>query len=76
MGFSQAEVARRLNLKCSNMVSRWERGQAIPNGKYLLMLSVLYKTLPNELYYELVKEYQKSLFPSEGIVISDIVDDL
>ncbi len=47
------------------MVSRWEKGFAIPNGEHLLKLSILYKTLPNELYYELVREYQRDLFPAE-----------
>lgn len=65
MGLSQTEVARKLKLRCSNMISRWEKGQAMPNGEYLLKLSILYKTLPHELYYELVREYQKDLYPDE-----------
>lgn len=65
MGLSQKEVASRLKLKCSSMVSRWEQGKDMPNGDYLLMLSILYKTLPNELYRERVYEHQKLLFPTE-----------
>ena len=65
MGFSQEEVKKRLNLKSTSMISRWERGITMPSGDNLLKLSVLYKALVNELYYELSKEYQLVLFPEE-----------
>jgi transcriptional regulator with XRE-family HTH domain len=61
MGFSQSQVAKILGLRYSNMVSRWEDGLHFPSAEYLLKLSVLYKTLPNELYYEVVREYKNSL---------------
>lgn len=65
MGFSQEEIKKRLNLKSTSMISRWERGITMPSGDNLVKLSVLYKTLVNELYYDLSKEYQLELFPEE-----------
>jgi len=64
-GFSQEEVRKHLRLTSASVVSRWENGITMPNGEYLLQLSILYKTLVNELYYELGKEYQQVLFPEE-----------
>jgi len=49
------------------MISRWERGVTMPSTENLLKLSILYKTLVNELYYHLGKEYQQELFPQEKL---------
>lgn len=65
MGFQQKEVAYRLGLENTAMISRWEKGLAMPSGENLLKLSKLYKTLVNELYYELGKEYERELYPEE-----------
>lgn len=49
------------------MVCRWERGISMPTGEQLLKLSILYRVLPTELYFEAVKEYEKELVDiSEG----------
>lgn len=66
MGFRQAEVAKLLGLKNPSMISRWEQGHIMPRADYLIKLSILYKTLVNELYSELSEEYQKELFPDEN----------
>jgi len=65
MGYSQEDVRKYLKLKSTGMISRWERGATMPSGKNLLKLSVLYKTVVNNLYYTLSKEYQGVLFPVE-----------
>ena len=69
MGFSQEAVKKHLKLKSTAMISRWERGVTMPSGENLLKLSILYKTLVNELYYTLSKEYQSDLFPAERNII-------
>ena len=66
MGFSQEEIKKHLKLKSTSMISRWEHGQSMPNGRNLLKLSVLYKTLVNDLYYSLSKELQTELFSAEA----------
>jgi transcriptional regulator with XRE-family HTH domain len=65
MGFSQEDVRRELKLSSTSIISKWERGLVMPSADNLLKLSVLYKTLANELYYELGKEIQHELFPHE-----------
>lgn len=65
MGLSQSEVAQKLRHNTTNMISRWERGLAVPSLENVLKLSVIYKTLVNELFYDNMLEYQKELFPDE-----------
>lgn len=60
-GYTQKEVAVLLGVADTAMISRWERGLTMPSGEHLLKLSKLYKTLVNELYYELGKEYEQEL---------------
>lgn len=66
MGFQQKDVAEKLGLTDTAMISRWEQGVSMPSGENLLKLSILYKTLVNELYNELIKEYQQELFNEDN----------
>ncbi len=66
MGYTQAGVMRKLKLQSTSMISRWERGETMPNSDNLLKLSVLYKTLVNDLYSALGTVYQIELFPEEA----------
>jgi len=66
MGYSQAAIMRKLKLKSTAMISRWERGEIMPSSDNLLKLSLLYKTLVNELYYERGIELLTELFPNEA----------
>jgi transcriptional regulator with XRE-family HTH domain len=68
MGLSQGEVKERLKLKSTAMISRWEKGITMPSGDNLLQLSTLYKTLVNQLYYDLAQHYQQELYPNESRV--------
>lgn len=61
MGYSQTDVAQKLNFKSSAIISRWERGTTLPSLENVLRLSVLYKTLVNELFWDLFTEYRKVL---------------
>ena len=65
MGFSQEAIKKHLKLQSTSMISRWESGTTMPSSRNLLKLSLLYKTLVNELYYTLSKELQAELFPAE-----------
>ena len=57
---------RKLKLNSTSMISRWEQGKTMPSAENLLKLSILYKTLVNELYYELGTTFQMELFPEEA----------
>lgn len=65
MGLSRGTVARLLGHKSTDLISRWERGKALPSLENVLKLSVIYKTLVNELFYDHIREYQKGLFPKD-----------
>jgi len=56
MGYSQADVAKQLGMKRTNRISEWERGDALPSLINLLKLSIIYRTIPTDLYFELFQE--------------------
>lgn len=56
MGFSRKQVRQALGLQTTSHISEWERGERLPSVINLLKLSVLYKTLPDSLVYELRQE--------------------
>lgn len=56
-GLTQREVSKILGVRQSS-VSAWENGEVLPNLTNLLKLSILYKALCNDLYFELLKKYQ------------------
>ncbi|MBS1631485.1 MAG: helix-turn-helix transcriptional regulator [Bacteroidetes bacterium] len=67
MCLSQTDVARKLNLKSTAMISRWERGISLPSLDNALKLSVLYKTLVNELFWYLFVDHRDKLLQKEEI---------
>jgi len=60
MGYSQREAAKLIGVSPSRL-SQWERGLKMPSVKNLLKLSILYHTLPDELYYDLRKSLVKEV---------------
>ena len=49
---SQKKVAAILGLQQTSCISRWEKGLCLPGTEYLFRLSLLYKTLPSNLYFD------------------------
>ena len=65
----QLQIARLLGLNSARPVSQWEQGKAMPSVGNLIKLSLIYHTLPHELYPELfdhlreeIKEKELNLF--------------
>lgn len=52
-GFSQGEIAKKLGLNSTTLISRWELGEAYPDLKNAMKLSCIYKTLVDQLFPEL-----------------------
>lgn len=52
-GYSQGEIAKKLGLHSTTLVSRWELGEAYPDLKNAMKLSCIYKTLVDQLFPEL-----------------------
>jgi transcriptional regulator with XRE-family HTH domain len=65
MGYKQKQVARLLGLYSTSPLSEWENGITIPSSRYLIKLSVLYRTHVHELYPEYVQEVRESLHSKE-----------
>ncbi len=61
IGLSQKDVAQIINLKGLHQLSKWENGTSFPRLENLLKLSALYRTLVNELYFELFKQIRNEL---------------
>jgi transcriptional regulator with XRE-family HTH domain len=63
-GYQQAEAAGILEVDPSEL-SRWERGVTIPTLDNLFKLSVLYRTLPQELFPDQFKEMRSKILHNE-----------
>jgi transcriptional regulator with XRE-family HTH domain len=53
-GLSQTEVARILGVKNSVMISRWEKGLALPSPMNIFKLAAIYRTMTDALYTDLL----------------------
>jgi len=53
LGLRQEDVAMQLGIECTDRLSHWEKGKAMPNVVNLLKLSILYDTAPEKLYAKL-----------------------
>ncbi|HEY8784810.1 MAG TPA: helix-turn-helix transcriptional regulator [Mucilaginibacter sp.] len=65
MGYKQKEVAKLLGLYSTSPLSEWENGANMPSSRYLIKLSILYRTYVNELYPEYFQEVRESLHSKE-----------
>jgi DNA-binding XRE family transcriptional regulator len=58
--YKQKEAALMLNVR-PNVLSAWETGKMKPDMEHLLLLSTLYKTLPQQLFPEHTRMLRKKL---------------
>jgi transcriptional regulator with XRE-family HTH domain len=61
MRYKQKDVAKKIGLKSPNRISRWENGTALPSVVNLFKLSVLYHTLADQLYIDLVEDLRDEI---------------
>ena len=62
-GYRLKEVAHYLGHTGTGRLIEWEQGRAMPSLINLLKLSILYHTIPFELYYDLYTELKQDLLP-------------
>lgn len=62
-GYTQTQVAKKLGMKQSNLISEWEKGITAPGLDNLLKLANLYNTLIEELYFERWLMHRSLLVP-------------
>lgn len=65
MGYKQKDIAYLLGLVSTNRISEWENGMANPNLINLIKLSVIYRTLPTDLYFDLMQSVRIHLAVKE-----------
>src|SRR5688500_7700021 len=69
MGFRQIDVAYLLDLNSTTRICRWEKGLSYPNVINLMKLSIIYRTFPNELYFDLLIELRHELLEKEKTML-------
>lgn len=62
--YKQKQVAALLGLNAAQL-SKWENGVQMPNSINLIKLSIIYRTLPTELYFEYFQEIRDQLKAKE-----------
>lgn len=69
MGYKQQDVAKILSLHDTSQICRWEKGLSLPNTINLLKLSILYRTFPNELYFNLLIGLRHEVIEMENFLL-------
>ena len=75
-GYEQKEVAFLLGLRSAGRISEWENGISKPSMDNLMQLSIIYRTLPDELYYDLRQEFLKDFAKRQKLLLEKRVQDL
>jgi transcriptional regulator with XRE-family HTH domain len=64
-GLFQKDVAHALGLDCTDRISHWENGSAMPNVVNLFKLAAIYSVTPQDLYPELYELAKRPNQPSQ-----------
>jgi len=68
-GLQQKDVAKVLGLKSASMISRWEKGLCLPNTRNLFRLAILYRTMSDALFLDLIKQMRNEIQKREQRVL-------
>lgn len=71
-GYSQRQIAKKLGITSTTIIGRWEQGLAYPDLQNLIKLSVIYKTLIDQLYPDLRTSIIKDLSLKDMKDLNDI----
>jgi len=72
-GFTQKQVAKKLDLKSTAMISRWEAGVCIPKTDNLFDLAILYRTTSEALYWDYVQERRHKITTREEMSGGNVI---
>lgn len=67
-GLTQKDVARVLRLHSTSLISRWEKGICLPNTINAFRLAVVYRTMADALFIDLVRQLKGEIRKSEANV--------
>ena len=68
-GFNQKQVAAILGLRSASRISRWEKGSCIPSLVNAIRLSLLYRTMVDGLFSDLVRAMCEEIHRREDQVL-------
>lgn len=68
-GLSQKDVAQILGLKNSSMISRWEKGLALPSMLNAFKLALLYRIWTDNLYMDLLDALKGEIQMREDVLV-------
>jgi len=68
-GLKQKEAAEILGLKSTSMISRWEKGVCLPNSLNIFKLAILYRTLADALFIDLMRLLKEEILKKEKEVL-------
>lgn len=68
-GLNQQEVAHILGFRSAAMISRWERGACFPESVNMLRLAIVYRTMVEALYLDLVRGLKVKILKREKEVL-------
>ena len=64
-GLKQLDVAKILGMKSSSRISRWEKGDGVPNIVNVFKLAVLYRVMVDSLFIDLLRCLRHEIHESE-----------
>lgn len=67
-GLKQKEVAEILGLQSASIISRWEKGQSMPNTLNAFKLALIYRTMVDALFIDLSRSLKEELHRKEEAI--------
>ncbi len=64
-GLKQREVAEILGITSTGMISRWEKGTCLPDSLNMLKMAIIYRTMAEALFIDLVRVLRENLLSKE-----------
>ena len=65
-GYKQKDVAKILGIKSSSKISRWEKGECMPNLVNALRLSILFRVMVDSLFIDLLRQLRIDVSKQEN----------
>ncbi|MBM3210617.1 helix-turn-helix transcriptional regulator [Candidatus Poribacteria bacterium] len=73
-GLRQKDVAKILGIKSASMVSRWEKGLCMPNTLNLFKLAILYRTIADALFIDVLRALRDDVHKAEEKVLNTSIN--
>ncbi len=60
-GYKQKDVAKILGIKSTSKISRWEKGECMPNVVNAFRISILYRVMVDSLFIDLLRQLREEV---------------